>query len=179
MSIWDRLGFSRGARVHADDTDTIRRIAGELEQLDESRARYLAAFAYILSRVAAADLDVSEAETKKITEIVKRLGHLSDDQAVLVAAIAKNQSRVFGGTEDFLVTRVFRQIATDEQRRELLDCLFAVSAADETITADEEAQIRQIASELGFEHQQFIQARLTYSARRSLFKGSDDRTPTG
>lgn len=176
MSILDRLGFNRGARTDADDTDTIRRIAGELEQLDEARARYLAAFAYVLSRVAAADLEISEAETNKMIEIVKRLGHLADDQAVLVVAMAKNQNRLFGGTEDFLVTRVFRQIATDEQRRELLDCLFAVSAADETITADEEAQIRQIASELGFEHQQFIQARLTYSARRSVFKASD-RTP--
>jgi uncharacterized tellurite resistance protein B-like protein len=177
MSIFDRLGFKRGAGPHADDTDTIRRIAGELEQLDEPRARYLAAFAYVLSSVAAADLEISEAETNKMVEIVKRLGHLSDDQAVLVVAIAKNQNRLFGGTEDFLVTRVFRQIATDEQRRELLDCLFAVSAADETITADEETQIRQIASELGFEHQQFIQARLAYSARRSVFKGSDHDPP--
>ena len=175
MSILDRLGFNRGARPHSDDSDTIRRIAGELEQLDEPRARYLAAFAYVLSRVAAADLTVSEAETTKMIEIVKRLGRLSDDQAVLVVAMAKNQNRLFGGTEDFLVTRVFRQIATDEQRRELLDCLFAVSAADETITADEEAQIRQIASELGFEHQQFIQARLAYSARRSVLKASDNQ----
>jgi hypothetical protein len=34
-----------------------------------------------------------------------------------------------GGTEDYLVTREFREISTPAQRRELLDCLFAAAAA--------------------------------------------------
>jgi uncharacterized tellurite resistance protein B-like protein len=70
------------------------------------------------------------------------------------------------------VTREFRDIATDEQRSELLDCLFAVSAADDTISLDEESQIRQIAHELGFEHREFVEARSAYSHKRSVFKGN-------
>ena len=38
----------------------MRRIVGELDRLDRERARFLAAFAYVLSRVAAADLDLGD-----------------------------------------------------------------------------------------------------------------------
>jgi len=182
MGILELLGFNRstassgvGAKTDHGATDTVRRIVGELDRLDRSRARFLAAFAYVLSRVAAADLNISEVETEKMIEVVQRLGQIPEEQAVLVVAIATNQNQLFGSTEDYLVTREFQEIASDEQRHELLDCLFAVSAANDTITGDEEAQIRQIASELGFSHKEFIQARLAYTDKRSVFKRSLSR----
>jgi uncharacterized tellurite resistance protein B-like protein len=149
----------------------VRRIVGELDKLEPDRARYLAAFAYVLSRVAAADLDISEVETARMIELVQRLGHLPEAQAVVVVEIARSQNRLFGGTENFLVTREFRTIATDAQRAELLECLFAVAAADDAISADEEAQIWQIASELGFEHADYLRVRLTYSDQRTVLRG--------
>ena len=105
-----------------------------------------------------------------MVEILQRVGGLPEEQAVLVVEIAKSQSRMFGGTEDFLVTREFRDLATDAQRREALDCLFAVSAADDVITAEEEGQIWQIASELGFAHDEYIAARLKYTDKRSVMR---------
>ena len=171
MSILDWLRASQhpDARAHGD-TDTVRRIVGELERLDPSVARYLAAFAYVLSRVANADLQISDVETEKMIEIVQRVGHLSEAQAILVVEIAKTQNRLFGGTEDFLVTREFREIATDVQRRQLLDCLFAIAAVDNEISAEEEAQIWEIASELGFEHADYVTVRLAYSDKRTVFR---------
>lgn len=141
--------------------------------MDPERARYLAAFAYILGRVAHADLDISSEETAAMEEIVRRLGGLSDEQAVLVVQIAKSQNRLIGGTENFLVTREFRDISTAEQRAELLDCLFAVSAADGSISSAEETQIRQIASELGFSHRDFVEAMSHYSEHREVLKSLD------
>jgi len=152
------------------DTDTVRRIVGELESMEPERARYLGAFAYIMGRVAHADLDISEAETRKMEEIVRKLGHLPEHQALLVVQIAKSQNRLFGGTEGYLVTREFKEISTSEQRAELLDCLFAVSAADDSISAQEENLVRQIASELGFTHQQYVLARSAYSDKREVLR---------
>lgn len=171
MAILEFLGFGKPpADQSAEDTRTVRKIAAELEALDPDRARYVAAFAYILGRVANADLHVSRDETAKMEEIVERLGHLPPEQAVLVVEIAKSQNRLFGGTENFVVTRQFRQLSTAEQRQELLDCLFAVSAADESISSAEEAQVRQIASELGFTHREYIEARSAYSEHREVLK---------
>jgi uncharacterized tellurite resistance protein B-like protein len=153
-----------------DETDTMRRIATELETLPEERARYLAAFAYILGRVAYADASVSPRETTKMQEIVQTLGHLPQAQAVLVVEIAKSQVRLLGGTEDFLVSRRFREMATRQQRLELLECVFAVTAADDSVTVVEEGQARQISKELRLSHDDFIAARSGYHEHLEALK---------
>ena len=170
-SILKVLGLGGTAETAPErSTETVRKIVSELEAMDADRARYVAAFAYILGRVAHADLHISELETRKMEEIVHSLGHLPEDQSVLVVQIAKSQNRLFGGTENFLVTREFLEISSPDQRQELLDCLFAVSAADESISGVEEAQIRQIASELGFSHRDYVEARSVYNEHREVLK---------
>ncbi len=184
MSLLRLLGFGTetdaGADDHAaGDTRTMRRISAELEALPAARARYLAAFACLLGRVAHADSSVSAAETAKMQEIVQVLGHLPAAQAVLVVEIAKNQVRLFGGTENFLVARRFRELSTPEQRIELLDCVFAVSAADESITVAEEGQARQISQELGLTHEQFVAARAAYVEHVEALKAFRRRQASG
>jgi uncharacterized tellurite resistance protein B-like protein len=175
MSILKRLLGTADKVTPESEVEAVRRIARELEAMEPERARYLAAFAYLLSRVANADLSVSEEETLKMERIVQALGHMPPDQAALVVEIAKGQNRLFGGTENFLVTREMREVATREQCLELLDCLFAVSAADESISGAEESQIRQIASELGFTHAEMVQARSAYNDKREILKGLPGR----
>jgi uncharacterized tellurite resistance protein B-like protein len=152
------------------DTETVRKIVRELEALPPERARWVASFAYILSRVAHADLEISAEETRKMEEIVRRSSQLPEEQAVLVVQIAKSQARLFGGTENFQVTREFERLSTRDERLELLDCLFAVSAADESISGVEEAAVRQIAEELGFNHREYIEIRTRYNDRRSVIQ---------
>ena len=168
------LDWLRGLTERTDtaegDTETVRRIVQELDRLEPARARFLAAFAYVLSRVAGADSHFSDEETAKMVDLVARSGHLPEAQAIVVVEIAKRQNTMFGGTENFLVTREFRELATDAERRDLLDCLFAVSAADHSVTLDEESQIWQTASELGFTHDEYIAVRLKYSDKRSVMR---------
>src|SRR3990167_785874 len=101
MSIldWLRAAQSDDAKAKGD-TETVRRIVGELDRLEPARARYLAAFAYVLSRVASADLHISDDEFNRIVELVRKVGHLPEEQAILVAQIAKSQNQLFGGTEN-------------------------------------------------------------------------------
>ena len=174
MSLLKLLGVTADSRtddaVSNADTDTMRRITAELDALPEERARYLAGFAYILGRAAYADASVTAEETEKMQEIVQALGHLPEAQAVLVVEIAKSQVKLLGGTEDFLVSRRFREISTQHQRMELLECVFAVSAADESITVVEEGQARQISKELGLTHDDFITARHDYREHLAALK---------
>ncbi len=152
------------------DTATVRKIVRALEEMDGERARFIAAFAYLLGRVANADLDISADETREMEEIVRRFGELPEEQAVLIVEIAKSQNRLFGGTEDFQVAREFKRLSDRAQREELLHCLFAVSAADDEISGDEEARIRQIADELSFSHGDYISVRSTYNDKRSVMR---------
>jgi uncharacterized tellurite resistance protein B-like protein len=170
MSLLDWIKGTATSRGGQGDTETVRRIAGELDKLEPARARHLAALAYILSRVAGADHRFADEETDKMVELIRREDGIPEDQALLVVEIAKNQNRLFGSTENYLVTREFRQIASDAERRQLLDWLFAVSAADDSITSEEDAQIRQIASELGVPHDEVIELRLKWSEKRTVLR---------
>ena len=170
MSLLKFLGFGEVEPADIErDTETVHRIVAELERLDRDTARYLAGFAYVLGRVAHADQDVSEEELRLMTKIVSELGHLPEAQARLVVHIARSQNELFGGTEDYLVTRQFKSMSTPAQRLELLDCVFAVAAVD-SISAVEESRIRQIASELGLDHAEFVKARAGYSDKRDVIR---------
>ena len=171
MSIWEFLGLKSHETAVADhEADAVRHIIGELEALPEDRARYLAIVAYVLGRIAHADSHFSDEETRKMLDIVQVLGHLPEAQAVLVVEIAKSQVRMFGGTENYLVTRQFKELSTPEQRAELLACVFAVSAADDSISVVEEGQARQISSELGLTHADFVTARAAYAEHLEALK---------
>jgi uncharacterized tellurite resistance protein B-like protein len=135
----------------AAETATVRRIVARLEALPAQDARYLACFAYVMSRAAHADLHVSEEETAVMEAFAVRFGGLDESQAVLVVEMAKLQARVHGATEDFVVTREFRSISTLEQRIALIRCCFAIGAEDGSISASEAATINQIARELDVE----------------------------
>lgn len=133
------------------ETATARRIVARLNALPPEEARYLACFAYVMSRAAAADLDISDEETALMEQFAIQFGGLDSAQAVLVVQMAKIQARVHGATEDFVVTREFRDISTLEQRVALLRCCFAIGAEDGTITAEEAATVNEIARELDVE----------------------------
>lgn len=178
MGILDLLGLRVAAPgVAAGETDTVREIMARLGELPPARARFVAAFAYVLGRVAQADLHVSPAERQRMERLVRETGGLDATQAALVVEIAARRGEGFGATEDFLVTRELGEVATHQELRHILGCLFAVSAADDSISGAEEAVIRQISSELGFSHQEFIEARLAWSSQRDVLRGLPGRGP--
>ena len=152
------------------ETETVRRIVDSLDRLEPEQARYVAAFAYNLSRVAHADSRVSRDETLEMERIVRGLGGMPEEQAILVVQMAKTQSLLFGGTENYLVTREFNRIATREQKLGLLECLFAVSAADRSISTIEDNEVRKISRELQLEHADFIAARSVFREHLAVLK---------
>lgn len=167
MSILEWLGLGGRRR---DDGDVIHRIVRELEAMDPGTARHLALFAFLLARVANVDQDVSEAEVREMERVVETYGALSSAQAALVVQIARAQNQLFGETQNFLAAREFRDLATEAQKRELLHCLFAVSAADDSISVAEEEAVRSVARELLLTNDDYISIRSAYREKRAVLK---------
>jgi len=119
------------------DTATVRRIVSQLEALPPERARYLAAASYVLARVANADLVMSPEETGFMERTLVEESGIGEAEAVLVVEAAKQQARLFGSTEDYLVTREFKRISDPEQRLRLLRACFLAAAADSSISSAE------------------------------------------
>lgn len=172
MSILEFFGFDRkkAAAAGGAETETVREIAEALDRLEPERARFLAAFAYLLGRVAHADLDISPEESRAMVEIVREEGGLSEKQAALVVEIAKSRNLLFGATENFLVSREFERMADRGQKMGLLRCLFAVSAADESVSVAEDNEIRRVANELRLEHRDFIAARTAWRQHLAVLR---------
>lgn len=177
MALLKFLGFGRDDPADSSEearAGTLRRIVGALAQMEPERAKRLAAFAFILSRVANADQSISEAERRQMEHSVRTWGNLPEDQAVLVVQIAIHQNVLFGGTDNFIVTREFREQATPAQKAELLHCLFAVSAADDSISAVEESVVAQVARELGVSHEEMVGIRAAWREKREVLKNLSD-----
>lgn len=177
MSIWKLFGIGEASqaaggekKLGAAETETVRKIVQALDQLDPKQARYIAAFAYLLGRVAYADQHISEEETQAMERIVRERAGLPEEQAILTVHMAKAQNLLFGATENFLVTREFGKIASREERIELLHDLFAVCSADRTISVVEDNEIRKISRELRLEHADFIAVRLTYRDQLAVLR---------
>jgi uncharacterized tellurite resistance protein B-like protein len=144
------------------DFAPLRETLDALDHLDPEQARYLAAFSYLLGRIAHADQHVSPEETSTMEALVREQVHLSQEQAMVVVQLAKTSNLLFGGTANYLIAREFSTRATDDQKRALMQCLFAVSAADEVISLAEEGELHRIAKELGIDHAHLVALRVEY-----------------
>ena len=60
--------------------------------------------------------------------------------------------------------------ATDAQRLELLDCVFAVTASGGGISSIEESQAGQIARELGFTQPEYASALAAHAEHRTVLR---------
>ena len=124
----------------------------------------------MLARIAHADLEIDATETAEMERTAKVMASLSEAEAALVVQIAVSQARLLGGTENYVVTREFRNISTKEQRARLLECLYAVAAADGTISAAERSEIAAIGEELGFTRAEVNSLRAHYREKLAEFQ---------
>jgi len=163
--------FGREPAAVPDGAGTIRRIASELDKLDPDRAKYLASFAFILARVASADHEVSDDEVAAMEALVVGKGGISAEQATLVVQMARAQQKLFGATDDFLVTRELGRIAEYDQKLALIDCLYAVASADKRIFAAEGDEIGRIGRELKVDQADLSRLRSSYRDFLEVRKG--------
>ena len=140
----------------------LRETLQALDHLEPNRARHLAAFAYLLGRVAYADQHVSPEETRAMESLVREHGQLSQDQAMIVVQLAKTSNLLFGGTANYEVAREFSSTATYDEKLALMRCLFAVSVTDESISTAEESEIHRIANELRIDHPDLVALRVAH-----------------
>ncbi len=159
MSLLKWFGMTGGGA--ASDDNQLGAIEGALAAHGPDRARFLALFAYILTRVARADHQITDGEARVMERIIAGHAGIDDAQAALVVQIARaaGHSR---GTDDFLITREFERTATREEKLAILDSLFEIAAADNSILTVEDNEVRRVASELKLEHADYIEVRQKY-----------------
>jgi uncharacterized protein YciI/uncharacterized tellurite resistance protein B-like protein len=147
------------------ETDSVRRISERLAALPPDRARFTAAFAYLLARTASINRTSTEAEAAEMTRLVAEIGELAADNARLVVDLASTRAQRFGATEDYLVTREFKAISTPADRERLLRCCLLVAVADDVVDANEAWLVNRLAEELDVERPRLNAIRAEFEDR--------------
>ena len=168
MSLWDWLGIANPKA--ADAENRLEEIEQALSSLGPEKARYMACFAYILTRPARADHQVTDAEGALMMGIIVERAGVTEEQAATIVRVAREAARRSGGTEDYLITREFERLASRDEKLELLDALFSVSAADASILTVEDNEVRRVASELKLEHPDYIEVRRKHLQHLEVFR---------
>jgi uncharacterized tellurite resistance protein B-like protein len=163
LSLLRFLGL--GGRPAGRDVEpqSLVELGHELDSLPPEQARFIAAFAYLLARVAGVDLRTDEVERVEITRRLEDFAGIDTRQAEILAKSAVHMAELHSSSDDHLVARAFRDMTQHPERIRLLRCLYAVAAADEIISTQEDNEIFEVARAIGV-------ARTDVVALRSEFR---------
>ena len=159
MSLLRFLGLGNDGAGRDAEPEAILELAERLEATPTPDARLAAAFAYLLARVADADLNIDAAEQNIMRDRIAGFGEISPDQALTLAEAASHVAQSRGAANDHLVARAFRDMTDRKERLRLLRCLYAVAAADDTISNREDNEIFEIANAIGISRSDVIAVR--------------------
>jgi uncharacterized tellurite resistance protein B-like protein len=176
MSLLSWLGLAP-AEGRPGDAEPIESLMRSLQPLEPGRARFLGLFAYLLARVANVDSQVSAAELARMERELVTWGQLPAGQAAVVARLAAEQNRLTGATVNFLAARELRDLASWDEKIAILQSLFAVSAADEVISGEEEEVIRSVSRELVLTNDEYLWVRSQYREKRAVMKMAHPSPP--
>jgi len=149
----------------------LRRLQQELARLGAERLEYLAGFAGQLARVANAEGGVSAAEAEAmVAQLTTRGGLAAPDAAVIVDLLRHG----YGGlraAESHVLSRAVNDHASPDERLAMIECLYAVAAADHLVSDVEEQEIRRIAEALLIPHRVLMDIRSRYRDRIEALQG--------
>jgi uncharacterized tellurite resistance protein B-like protein len=157
----DALGLG-GGEAPPSEHKFLARVHRELGKSGRGRLEYLAAFAGQLARVALADAELSKTEEVSILRLLRERAHLSRDEAKLVVDLIHHEAETLKGLQNHLLNRAVNEHATRKEKEELVDCLYAVAAADASISNVEDREVRRVAGALMIPQKTFAAIRSRY-----------------
>lgn len=121
----------------------------------------LALLGGLMGIVAQADGEVDEWELGAIRKELETRGRFEDETLDVLVSIIQEES--VRGLDRYRLITEYAEGCTDSDRRELLDLLFMVAAADGALTHAELEELRSISSALHLSHKQYIDAKIRAS----------------
>lgn len=170
MSLFRFLGLSKADADAQREPESLRELAARLSAMAPEDARFVAAFAYLLARVAGADLETAGGERDVIARRLETLAGLEPERAALLAESAIAAADTHSASDDHLVARAFREMASAEERLLLVRCLYAVAAADSNITTLEDNEVFEIATEIGVGRNDVVALRSEWKEHLAVLK---------
>ena len=162
MSLLGFLGLDNRGTDEGSEPESLGAIAARLEGLPADEARFAAAFAYLLARIAGSDLRTDEDERREMARHLATFAGIDPERASLLSETAVQAARTYSASDDHLVARAFREMSDRADRLQLLRCLYAVAAADQTISTREDNTIFDVAASIQVERDDVVTIRAEF-----------------
>jgi uncharacterized tellurite resistance protein B-like protein len=165
--------FKRAIKPAAPSTgaDVLRDLMqAEMKGADPDSARIVAAVGGLLASVAHADRRYTAQEKAYMHDALRRLDGLTAEGADAVCALIEKQGMIIGAHNPQAFTRELRERTDIELRREVLDVLVDLAAADGELSLSETDLLRRTCSALGLGPQDYLHAQERHRDKPSTLK---------
>jgi uncharacterized tellurite resistance protein B-like protein len=164
------LGSAKNLEVPADAREILHRARQFLPDADDETARVVAALGGLLAAVAYADRNYSSEEESVVRRLLARVAGMTD-AGVDAICDAMRRHVVEASTVGIpRFARELRELGDADLRREALEALVELAAADGTITMSETNLLRQITTALGLSQSDYNDAQARHRDRLSVLK---------
>lgn len=147
-----------------------RLVAEHLPGEDESAREIVVAIAGLLACVAYADRNYHDAEQAHVREALGRIHGLSAAGADAICETLQKHLLQIAAPNPQRFTRTLREETEPELRREVLEALLDLAAADGELAMAETELLRRTASAMGLEQDDYLRAQQRHRERLSVLK---------
>jgi len=140
---------------------------------DEGEIKRITSVAGLLGKVAYADMNISEVEQQHIRQVLETHLHLSSQAAHKILKLLGEHRAQLYSIEDFIYLRMVNTLFDKEEKLRLLSTLFTIAAADNSVSAAEDAVLWSIAKGLKLSHREFVSVRAEFKDQLDVLKSQD------
>jgi len=159
-----------GATTPAVNTRLAEVVQAALPQADDDTRRVVVAVAGLLATVAYADRDYAPVEEARIAKELSRVQGLDQRGVAAIRAVLRESVRNIATVEAPIYARELRALADHDFRREVLDALVDIAAADDEITVAETNVLRATATALGLSQDDYNDSQARHRDKLRILK---------
>lgn len=145
-------------------------VAAALPSASGEQVRIIASVVGLIGAVAYADRSIAEQEVLHLRAELARIQGFSADHVEGIAQLLTQHALRLSATFVPRLTRTLRENLDIESRREVLDALLAMAAADGVITHEEVVNVRNLCTALGLSQGDYNQLQTKYRDRLSSLR---------
>jgi uncharacterized tellurite resistance protein B-like protein len=175
MDLKKLFGISKDRKGGEEDLgELFAGVQAILKDCSEGDIQLITGFAGLLGKVAYADMEISKVEIDRIRAVLSGLEHVNRNQAdLIIELLGRHSARLFS-IEDFIYIRLLNGILDKPGKMDLLKALFKVAAADQSVSAEEDASIWTAAKGLKLSHRDFISVRSEFAKHLDVLKSESE-----
>ena len=141
-----------------------------LEGYSDEDVVFITGLSGLLGKVAFSDGEISKEEIDEIFKVLSKNCSLNEKLYQAVLSILQSHVPELLGIEDYRYLRIINDNCSRQQKLELLENLYLVAAANESISSDEDNSVAIISKGLKLTNDEFIEVRLKFKDKLDSLK---------